>query len=170
MSKKEKIVIGINDQAIRKAKMDTENYLIIVSMAKDRLKGLTEGNVSELNMDLVDAYLNNLTGFKNGSMSAMAYNLQEDYSELMGLIDEVNKGTHLLQFITKGKVDNVKIEQTYTSYLKDEYVDEFYRIQEAVDILNESNMYIVNHSLNFGRSKIYFDAQSFSGAKAMSKR
>lgn len=168
--KEEKVVIGINDQAIRKTKMEVANYLILLSMAKDSLKQLTENNVSDLDMDSVDNYLNSLTGFKNGSMSAMAYNLQGDYNELKKLIDEVNQGTHNLQFITKGKVDDAKIKESYTTYLRNEYTEEYFRLQEAISLLNESSMFIVRSSFGFGGDKVLFDVNRFQSAKVMSKR
>ena len=170
MSKKERIVTGVNHQAIRVAKTEATNYLVLLNRAKDSLKQLTDGNVTELNIDLVDSYLNGLTGFKNGSLSAMAYNLQSEYNELKTLIEEVDKGVGNLQYITKDKVDEAKIQDANTTYLRDKYTEEYLRIKEAVDLLNKSSMYVINGSVAFGRDEVLFDANKFQGAKVMGGR
>ena len=164
---KQKIVTSINSSQIREAKESVNNYLVLLDRAKDKVKELTDGNVVELDMDLVDAYLNSLTGFKNGSMSATAYNLQDVYNEFKTLINEVEDGTHNLQFISKGKVNDTKIEEANTSYLRDKHIEEYLRIKEAVDVLNESSMFVLRTVLNLKGNKIHFTPQSFEFAKSM---
>ena len=167
MKKQERIVTGINDKAIKETKVEVANYLILLKRAKDSLKELTEGNVSELDMELVDTYLNGKTSFKNGSMSAMAYNLQSEYNELTTLINNVNEGKHNLQFVSKGKVDDDKIETAYTNYLRDSYINEYLRIKEAIKLLNESDIVTLRHTLNLKGDKIDLTPQSFEISKLM---
>ena len=170
MKKQQKIVTGINDKAIREAKLEVGKYILLLGTVKDSLNQLTEGKVSDFDMELVDAHFNGLTGFKNGLMSATAFNLQSEYNELKTLIDKVNQNTHLLQFITKGGVNEAKIEEEFTSYLREKYTKECLRIKEAVDILNESSTYVLQRSLTFGRSEVYFNVSAFESAKVMGGR
>lgn len=161
----QKIITNINSTQIRETKANVNSYLVLLNRAKDKVKELTEGNVLELNIDLVDTYLNSLTGFKNGSMSARAYNLESVYNELKTVIDEVNQGKHNLQFISKGKVNDSKIEEAHTTYLREKHTEEYLRIKEAVDVLNESDITVLRTALNLKGERITFSPQSFEIAK-----
>ena len=115
----ERIVIGVNRPSIAKAKQEATDYLILLNRAKDSLKQLTDGNVTDLDKEKVDNYLNELTGFLNGEMSATAYNKQDEYKTLMDLITKVDEGKHNLKYISKGKIKDADIEADNTSYLRD---------------------------------------------------
>lgn len=170
MSKRQKVITGINDKAIKETKVEVTNYLELLDRAKASLKNLTDDNVKDLSVKAIDEYLNNKTGFLNGLMSATAYNLQDEYKKLITLITDIDSGSESLNFITKGKIDDDKIQAAHTSYLREKYVEEYLRIKDAVDILNESSMYVLKHSLQFGRSEIYFDASGFESTKVMGGR
>lgn len=170
MSKREKIVIGVNRPKIAQIKQEVTDYLILLNKAKDSLKQLTDGNVIDLDMRKVDKYLNELTGFLNGEMSATAYNKHIEYNELKTLIEDVNQGKHNLKFISKGKVNDTEIEEAHTNYLRDKYTEEYLRLKEAVDVLNESSMYAIRSSVAFGRDEVVFDVNKFQSAKLMGSR
>ena len=170
MSKREKIVIGVNRPKIAQIKQEVTDYLILLNKAKDSLKQLTDGNVIDLDMRKVDKYLNELTGFLNGEMSATAYNKHVEYNELKTLIGEVNQGKHNLKFISKGKVNDTEIEEAHTNYLRDKYKEEYLRLKEAVDVLNESSMYAIRSSVAFGRDEVVFDVNKFQSAKLLGSR
>ena len=161
MSKKEQVVLSINNNNISNTKAETENYLILLSRAKDLLNELTEGNVEDLSIEAVDAYLNNKSGFKNSLMSATAYNLENQYNSLKSLLNDLNKGTQYLQFITNGKVNDAKIKEANTTYLNEDYVDEFLRLQEAVDVLNQTSMFTLRTAINMKGSEVTFSPQAF---------
>ena len=167
MSKRTKIVLSKNDSNIRKRKGEVTNYLILLERAKKALNELTEGNVEDLSIEAVDSYLNSKSGFLNGLMSATAYNLENQYSALKTLLIDLNEGGDSLEFISKGKVDDAKIEQANTTYLNKEYVGEFLRLQEAVDILNESNITVVNNCLNLKGDKVRLNASVFNVSKQL---
>lgn len=170
MSKKQKIVVSINNSNIGKVKREATEYLVLLNRAKDSLKELTEGNVTDLNIDKVDDYLNGLTGFLNGEMSATAYNKQNEYKTLKQLIAEVDAGVINLQFIHKGKVNEAKIEESNTAYLPEGYVEEYLRLQKAIDMLNESSEHILNNSINWRGRKVELNVVGYNAIKVMGNR
>ena len=170
-TKQERIVINVNHNAIRKVTTEATDYLILLERAKNGLKNLTEGNVKELKVEAIDNYLNNKTGFLNGLMSATAYNLQDEYNALKTLINDVDNGVNNLKFITKGKVDDAKINEAHTNYLKDSYVEEYLRLLEAVKMLNQSDTFVLNNAIMLDRQNGFrVNPSAFSNVKAMSSR
>ena len=170
-TKQERIVINVNHNAIRKVTTEATDYLILLERAKNGLKNLTEGNVKELKVEAIDNYLNNKTGFLNGLMSATAYNLQDEYSNTLKLIAEVDNGVNNLKFITKGKVDEAKINEAHTSYLRDSYTEEYLRLLEAVKMLNQSSAFVLHSAIMLDRQNGFrINPIAFSNVKAMSSR
>ena len=166
-----RIELNVNHNEITKKTKEATNYLVTLSRAKEYLRKVTDGNVTNLSQEEVDNFLNERTGFLNGLMSATAYNLQDSYTKLMGLITEVDDGVKNLQFIKKGKVDADKIKETSTSYLRDSYVESYTKIIKMINEINElESAYVIRNTIKFTERGLEFNPTNYQSIKLMSKR
>ena len=171
MKKSKRVVIGINRNAVTEKTVKTKQLISLIETTKESIKELTDGNVIEHNMDAIDTYLNEKTGFLNGRMSAMAFNRQNLYDKVVSLLPKLDSLKGYVQYIKKGAVNDEKIKEDSTNYLREGYTESYLEIQKHIDAINKLDSgYVISNAIQLGRDGLEFNAQKYQSVKVMAKR
>lgn len=105
-----------------------------LNKALELIKLITDSKVSTINIEDLNSFLNDATGFRNVGMSASALNLDEEYQ----LITEASQLTSEYIFLKDGKyvVDEYSLKDFYTDFLTDAELEIYNTLLKALKILN----------------------------------
>lgn len=171
MKKSNRVIIGVNRNAVTEKTVKTKELISLIETAKESIKELTDGNVIEHNVDAIDKYLNEKTGFLNGRMSAMAFNRESLYDKVQSLLPKMDSLKDYVQYIKKGAVNEAKIQEDSTNYLRDSYTESYLEIQKHIDAINKIDSgYVLSNAIQLGRDGIEFNAHKYQSVKVMARR
>ena len=106
-----------------------------LNKALETIKLITDNEVSSFDINALNTFLNNATGFRNVGMSASALNLDEEYqliyeaSQLMSEYISLKDGKYV--------VDEYSLKEFYTDFLKDAEIEVYTTLEKAFKILNK---------------------------------
>lgn len=105
-----------------------------LNKALELIKLITDSKVSTIDIEDLNSFLNDVTGFRNVGMSASALNLDEEYQ----LITEASQLTSEYIFLKDGKyvVDEYSLKDFYTDFLTDAELEIYNTLLKALKILN----------------------------------
>lgn len=98
------------------------------------IKLVTDSSVSTIDIDALNSFLNDTTGFRNAGMSASALNLDIEYQTIVDAAQITSEYISL----ENGKyiVDENSIREYHTVYLKDAETEVYNTLLKAYKILN----------------------------------
>lgn len=98
------------------------------------IKLVTDGNVSTIDIEALNSFLNDTTGFRNVGMSASALNLDIEYQTIV----DAAQITSEYIFLKDGKyvVSEDSLKDFYTDYLTDAELEVYNTLLKAYKILN----------------------------------
>ena len=106
-----------------------------LNKALETIKLITDNEVSSFDINALNTFLNNATGFRNVGMSASALNLDEEYqliyeaSQLMSEYISLKDGKYV--------VDEYSLKEFYTDFLTDAELEIYNTLLKALKILNK---------------------------------
>ena len=105
-----------------------------LNKALELVKLITDGEVLTIDIDALNRFLNNATGFRNVGMSASALNLDIEYQTI---VDASQIASEYIS-LKDGKyiVDEKSIKEYHTLYLKDAELEVYNTLLKAYKILN----------------------------------
>jgi len=166
-----KVIIRLNNQAVAEKTAKTKELINLIETTKEAIKELTDGNVTDSNIEAIDTYLNEKTGFLNGRMSSMAFNKESIYDKVVSLLPKMDSLKGYVQYIKKGEVNEAKIKEDSTIYLADRYTESYLKLKELVDAINSlESGYVISSSIQITRDGLVITPQNYQGIKAMSNR
>ena len=103
--------------------------------ALELIKVASEGNISIIDVEALNSYLNTCTGFRNVGMSASAMNLDVEYQTIV----DASKITSDFISFKEGKyiIDEDRLKEFYTDYLTDAEAEVYSTLTKAFKILNK---------------------------------
>lgn len=166
-----KVLIKVNTQAVAEKTQKTTELINLIETTKESIKQLTDGNVTDSNMEAIDTYLNEKTGFLNGRMSAMAFNQEALYDRIKSLLPKLDSLKDYVRYIKKGDVNKAKIEQDSTAYLADRYTKDYLKLKELIDAINTSESgYVLSNAIQVTREGLLITPQQYQAVKSLAKR
>jgi ferritin-like metal-binding protein YciE len=106
-----------------------------LNKALETIKLITNNEVSSIDIDALNNFLNDATGFKNVGMSASALNLDVQYQ----LISDASTIKSDFISLKNGKytIDENSLKDFYTDWLTDTEIQVYNTLEKALKILNK---------------------------------
>lgn len=130
-----KILLEFHQMQFEKHLYDEKIKAEKLNKAVETVKLITNNEVSTINLEALNNFLNDATGFKNSGMSASALNLDVQYQ----LISDASTIKSDFISLKNGKyvVDEDRLKELYTYWLTDSETEVYNILEKAFKILNK---------------------------------
>lgn len=164
-----KIVLSVQTADIKRTSIEAEQTVKVLNECAKIIKKMTDDEVTSLELDAVANWLNTKTGFFNPEFSADALGVKEDYMFLKSNLTTKKDS----EFIVKKKgiftVNEEAIKERFTSYLADEYINQYNKLKNAVEVLKTIDKALLK-TIAYTQGDIVINNQKFNTIMQINSR